>query len=52
VAVNRRISQAAVRRANVQAQTLAAGITSDHIRPGSLTAAELDPQLSAAAENG
>ncbi len=43
VAVNQRISQAAVRRANELARTLAAGITSDHIRPGSVTAADLDP---------
>jgi hypothetical protein len=52
VAVNQRISQAAVRRANTLARTLAAGITSDHIRPGSLTAADLAPPLRAAAGAG
>ena len=52
VAVNQRISQAAVRRANLLALTFAAGITSGHIRPGSLTAAALDPTLRTAAAAG
>jgi hypothetical protein len=43
--INQRISQAAVRRANALAVSLAQGLTSEDFRPASITARALDPAL-------
>ena len=43
--VNQRIAQAGVRRANDLSLRLAAGLVTDDFRPGSITAASLEPAL-------
>jgi hypothetical protein len=43
--VNQRISQTAVRRLNALAERLEAGLTAGEIRPGTITAADLAPEL-------